>query len=140
MFKTYLKTKKNPIRNEKNFSSFQFLLLLFIFYYVPHMPILLSLVFVSSFQFLQVLLLFSEKCKTTTSGVHPPIFHGQLITFHLTAIFFFLQQETKKNAWHYCNEKEKVPLKLIAGGTLISFFRTELSKCCWLGSHLPSSF
>ena len=36
-----------------------------------------------SFQFLWVFLLFSERCSTTTMGVHPPSFQGQLISFHL---------------------------------------------------------
>ena len=45
----------------------------------------------SSFQFLRVLLLFSESWSTTTRGVHPSGFQGQLISFHLGALDLFLQ-------------------------------------------------
>ena len=67
----------------------------------------------SSFKFLSVPLsssLFSEKCKPTKRGVHPPSFQGQLISFNLGVLDLSLQQETKKKLRHDCNENEKTPL------------------------------
>ena len=125
MFHTYYKNKK---RTEKNVTSFQFFLLSL--FYVLNITILIALVLLSSFQFLWVLLLFSERCSTTTGGVHPPSFYGQLINFHLRVLDLFHQQETKKKGRHDWNKKEKTPLKLMAGGTLISFLRAGLSKWC----------
>ena len=37
-----------------------------------------------------------------------------------------------------CNEKEKTPLQLLAGTTLMSSFRDGLLKCCWVGRHIKS--
>ena len=54
--------------------------------------------------------LFSERCKPSTRGVHPPSFQGQLISFYLRVLDLSLQQETKKKGQHDCNEKEKTPL------------------------------
>ena len=75
-------------------------------------------------------------CSFTTRGVHPPRFQGPLISFYLGALDLFLEQETQKKGQHDCNEKEKIPLSLMAGKTLIYFLRAGLSKCCWLGRHL----
>ena len=50
----------------------------------------------STFQFLQVLPLFSERYSTTKRGVHPPSFHCQLISFNLRALDLLCQQEIKK--------------------------------------------
>ena len=63
------------------------------------------------------------------------------MSFHLRLFDLFTQQETKKKGQNYCNEKEKTPLELTAGKTLMSFLRAGLSKCCGLGDtfHLPFS-
>ena len=74
------------------------------------MTILIALAILGYLQFLQVLLLFSERCSTTTRGVHPPSFQGQLISFQLQALNLFVQSEKKKKGQHYCNEKEITPL------------------------------
>ena len=84
-----------------DFEGFQFLLVLFsFFYYVSNMTVLIGLVLIS----------FSERCKPITRGVYPPSFQGQLISFHLGVFDLLLQQETKKKGKHDCNEKEKTPL------------------------------
>ena len=102
------------------------------FYYVLHINILIALAISSSFQFLQVLLLYLEKCSNPTRAVHPPSFQGRLIIFQLRALDPFLQQETKKKGRHDCNEKNIPPLQLMPGGTLMPFLRAGLSKCSWL--------
>ena len=86
------KKKTEPKRTLQVFSYY--------FYYFLHMTI---------FQFLQVVLLFLERCLTTTRGVYPQSFLDQLISFHLRALDRFLQQDTKKGQ-HDCNEKEITPL------------------------------
>ena len=78
-----------------------------------------------SFQFLQVLFLISESCSPTTRGGH-----SQLISFLLGELELCLQKETKKKIQHGCNEKEEIPLHLMAGKTLMSFLKAELSKGC----------
>ena len=90
------------------------------------MIILIALAILSFFQFLQVLLLFSERCSTTTRGVHLPSFQGQLISFHFRALDLFLQQETKKKGQHDCNEKEITPLQMMAEGICMPFLRAGL--------------
>ena len=54
--------------------------------------------------------LFSERCKPTTRGVHPPSFQGQLISLNLGVLDLSLQQETRKKGRHDCNEKDETPL------------------------------
>ena len=129
--------KKKKKKKKKNFTNVQCLFLLFSFYYVSYMTILIALVLLSSFQFLQVILLLSERCSTMR-GVHPPSFQGQLINFHLRALDHCLQQETKKKGQHYCNEKGKtvgwwdsydspqgwIIKVLLAGETLNIFLQT----------------
>ena len=74
------------------------------------MTILVGLVLLRSFQFLQVFSLFSERCEPPTEGVYAPSFQCQLISFHLGVLYLSLQQETNKKGRHNCNEKEKNPL------------------------------
>ena len=64
----------------------------FFFLRYKNMTILIALVLPRYFQFLKILLLFSEWCSTTTRGVHPPSFQGQLISFHLRALDIFLHR------------------------------------------------
>ena len=39
--------------------------------------------------------------------VHPPIFQGQLLSFHLGALNLLIRQEAKKKRQQDYNEKEK---------------------------------
>ena len=91
MFEKY---KKKTKRTKKDLKEIHKLLVLIAslkyFYYVKQMTIFIALVIFYSFQFLHVLLLFSERCPTTTRGVDPPSFKGQLISFHVRALDLFL--------------------------------------------------
>ena len=51
------------------------------------MPILVALVILSSFQVLEVLLLFSIRV------IHPPSFQGKLIPFHFGALDLFIKKK-----------------------------------------------
>ena len=99
MFKTYSKTKKEPVRTENTFRNFKF-------FWLQH-EYFDSFSYFRFFQFLQALLLISERCSPTKRGVHPPSFQSQRISLHLGALQLCLQQETKKNGRYDCNDKEK---------------------------------
>ena len=138
----HIKNYKEQIKSKKNCTSFQFLLGFFSFLIRLKHYHFDSFIYFKFFtvQFSSVFLLFSERCSTTTRGVHPTSFQCQLIIFNLGTLDLSLQQETKKKGQHDCNEKEKTPLYLMAGKTLMSFLRAGLSKYCRLGRHLTSSF
>ena len=82
------------------------------------------------------LFFFPERCLTTTRVVHPPIFQGQLISFHLGVLNLSLQQETKKNNettemrrrklhfnwWDSYVSPQVCIIKIVLGGEVLNIF------------------
>ena len=74
---------------------------------------------------------FKYGCLTTTKGVYPPSFQGQLISLQLRTIDLFIQKEKTNMGQQDCSEKEKTSLELMAGCYEIkTIYRTQCSQSC----------